>query len=206
MSKIHYCTGDLPDSFVPNSSIAIDTETNGLKLGRDRLCALQLSNGDGEAYVIRFDAGKYEAPNLRKVLSDDKILKIFQYARFDLAFILMYMKIAVKNVYCTRIASTIARTNAASHSLKALCKEFVGIELEKEMQRSDWGALSYSEKQLEYAANDVLYLHKIREGLEEILHREGRAELAYGCFAFLPHRALLDVSGFQEGDIFSHDY
>ncbi len=204
MTNIHYCVGDLPSSFVPSDTVAIDTETNGLKLGRDRLCALQISNGDGEAYVIRFEPNEYEAPNLKAVLSNDKILKIFQYARFDLSYILLHLGIACKNIYCTRIASKIARTNAENHSLKTLCKEFADVEIEKEMQRSDWGASEYSEKQLEYAAADVLYLHKVREGLEKILLRENRAHLAHACFEFLPARALLDVSGFQDLDIFSH--
>lgn len=194
---------DLPDDLNFGSSIAIDTETTGLRLNRDRLCIIQISNGDGDAHLVRFDKNNYNAPNLKKLLSDEKILKIFHFARFDLAVLKAHLGLEMSNIYCTKIASKLIRTYTDAHGLKAICKELIGVELSKEQQSSDWASENVSEDQIKYAASDVLYLHRLREKLDEMLKREGRFEIANQCFEFLQTRSTLDLLGF-ENDIFSH--
>ena len=202
MENIFFHEQDLPDGFDFGDSVAIDTETMGLNLNRDRLCLVQLSGGDEIAHLVRFK-GNYDAPNLKKLLEDKNVLKIFHFGRFDIAAMYKYLGANVAPVYCTKIASKLVRTNTESHSLKTLCYELLGVELEKESQCSDWGAEKLSEAQMKYAANDVLYLHKIKAELDKRLLREGRTELAAKCFEFLPVRAKLDILGWG-GDIFSH--
>ena len=199
--NIFFHEHDLPAEINLGNSVAIDTETMGLDLNRDRLCLVQISAGDGKAHLIRFKKD-YNAPNLKSLLENNKVLKIFHYARFDIAALQKYLKANVYPVYCTKIASKLTRTNSDSHSLKTLCSELLGINLEKEAQCSDWGADILTEQQLKYAANDVLYLNKIKEILDERLVRENRMALAQQCFDFLPTRAILDNLGW--GDIFSH--
>lgn len=196
---------DLPDSLAFGASVAIDTETMGLNLVRDRLCLIQLSFGDGDAHLVRFPAGSdYAAPNLRRLLTDDKIEKLFHFARFDIASIQAYMGIVCRPVYCTKTASRLARTFTDKHSLKELCRDLLGVELNKQQQSSDWGSDILSDDQKIYAANDVLYLHRLREKLDEILIRENRMNMAKACFEFLPARAELDISGWADFDIFAH--
>jgi len=201
---IHYHKGDLPPGLDFGTSIAIDSETMGLRLQRDRLCVVQLSAGDGTVHVVHFPDRDYSAPNLRKVLSDPKITKIFHFARFDLAMIQRYFDIVCRPVYCTRTASKLVRTNTERHGLKDLCLEMLGVELSKQQQSSDWGAAVLSQQQLDYAASDVLYLHRLRVKMDELLAREGRVQLAQACFDFLPDRAALDLAGWEEEDIFAH--
>jgi ribonuclease D len=201
---IHYHKGDLPPGLDFGASIAIDSETMGLRLQRDRLCVVQLSAGDGTVHVVHFPDRDYRAPNLRKVLSDPKITKIFHFARFDLAMIQRHFDIVCRPVYCTRTASKLVRTNTERHGLKDLCAELLGVELSKQQQTSDWGASTLSQQQLDYAASDVLYLHRLRDRMDELLAREGRAQLAQACFDFLPDRAALDLAGWEEEDIFAH--
>jgi ribonuclease D len=195
---------DLPADLQFSGSIAVDSETMGLNLIRDRLCLIQISAGDGDAHLVQFEQGKFAAPNLKKILSDEKIIKIFHFARFDLAAIQYYLKIVVKNIYCTKIASRLVRTYTESHGLKALCDEILGIELSKKQQSSDWGNSEITEKQLLYAASDVLYLHKLKLKLDEMLDRENRMEIFRACMRFLPIRADLDLRGFGANDIFAH--
>ena len=197
--------GDLPNNFELTSSIAVDTETMGLKHQRDRLCLVQLSNGDGNAHLIQLgsDFG-YKAENIKALMKNKKIVKIFHYARFDLGVIKKYLGIMPSNVYCTKIASKIARTYSDKHGLRELCRELLGIEISKQQQSSYWGANVLSENQLQYAANDVLYLHKIKEKLDEILIRENRLELVLEAFKYLPSRTELDLRGWINTDIFSH--
>ena len=195
---------DLPADLQFGDSIAIDCETMGLNIFRDRLCVIQISSGDGNAHLVQFELGKYDAPNLRKLLSDDKILKIFHFARFDLVAIQYYLKVEVKNIYCTKIASRLVRTYTDSHGLKALCDEILGVDLSKKQQTSDWGNKEITEKQIDYAAADVLYLHKLKIRLDEMLKREKRMEIFEACVKFLPTRAKLDIQGFGSMDIFSH--
>ncbi len=195
---------DLPDNVTFSGSIAIDTETMGLNIMRDRLCLVQISAGDGHAHLIQFEQGKYDAPNLKKLLTDDKILKIFHFARFDLASLQYYLNITLANVYCTKIASRLTRTYCDAHGLKALCEEMLGVELSKKQQTSDWGSAVLNDKQMEYAASDVLYLHRLKEKFDEMLRRENRTEIFNACVKFLPTRAKLDLQGFISIDIFSH--
>jgi ribonuclease D len=202
MENIFFHEQDLPTGIDFGSSVAVDTETMGLNLNRDRLCLVQLSSGDGTAHLVRFK-NDYDAPNLKKLLENKSVLKIFHFARFDIAALYKYLGAEVSPVYCTKIVSKLVRTNTDAHSLKTLCAELLGIELEKESQCSDWGADTLTDTQLKYAAGDVLYLHKIKKELDKRLAREGREELAAECFNFLPTRAKLDVLGFN-GDIFSH--
>lgn len=204
MTQIHFYEGDLPASVRFDGSVAVDTETMGLDLLRDRLCLVQLGDGRGNCHIVRFKKGMYEAPNLKALFTDSSVLKIFQYARFDVAAIYRYLGVVCAPVYCTKIASKIARTNAPSHSLKALCLQLLGVELEKEQQTSDWGADELSEAQLNYAANDVLYLHRLKEKLDALLVREGRQEYAQACFGFLPHVGVLDIAGFCCETLFTH--
>ena len=203
-SKLHLHEGDLPDGLDWGSSVAVDCETMGLRVDRDRLCLIQLSAGDGECHLVQFRDGDYGAPNLKALLADPKVLKLFHFARFDLAAIQRNLGIAGGPVYCTKVASRLARTFTDKHSLKDLCRDLLGVELSKQMQSSDWGAPKLSDEQLRYAASDVLYLHRLREVLDTMLAREGRADLAAACFAFLPTRAALDLRGWNEVDIFAH--
>ncbi len=204
MAQIFFHEGDLPDTVKFSGSVAVDTETMGLEIKRDRLCLVQLSAGDGICHIVRFKKGAYDAPNLKALFSDASVLKIFQYARFDLAAISYYLGVRCAPVYCTKIASKLARTNAPSHSLKTLCENLLGVELVKEQQTSDWGAEHLNEEQLKYAANDVLYLHRLKEVLDGLLEREGRAGHARACFEFLPEIAELDLAGWSCETLFSH--
>ncbi|HEX5777985.1 MAG TPA: ribonuclease H-like domain-containing protein [Xanthobacteraceae bacterium] len=196
--------GDLPDIARYGDVIAIDTETLGLNPGRDRLCVVQLSPGDGSADVVQIARGQTSAPNLQKLFADPKRIKLFHFARFDLAVLTHAFGVMPEPVYCTKIASRIARTYTDKHGLKDLVKEILGHDLSKQQQSSDWGADTLSEAQVAYAASDVLYLHELKKRLDEMLTREGRGELAQACFRFLPVRARLDLAGFAEQDIFAH--
>jgi len=197
--------GDLPDlSRYRGGAVAIDTEAMGLDLHRDRLCVVQISPGDGSADVIQIPAGTSEASNLTKLLADGTILKIFHFARFDLAVLYKRLGVMPSPVYCTKIASRIARTYSDKHGLKDLVREVLGIDLSKQQQLSDWGAETLSDAQLAYAASDVLHLHALKEKLDAILVREGRADLAAACFRFLPDRVRLDLAGWAGEDIFAH--
>jgi ribonuclease D len=201
---IHYHKGDLPDGVDFGLAVAIDTETMGLNPHRDRLCAVQLSAGDGNAHVVQIMAGQKKAANLVRLLKDRGVVKIFHFARFDLAVLLHSFGVATGPVYCTKIASRLTRTFTDRHGLKDLVKELTGTELSKQQQSSDWGAAEFTEAQLAYAASDVLHLHELRARLDVMLAREGRAEIAKSCFAFLPTRAKLDLLGWPEIDIFAH--
>ena len=196
--------GDLSDISQFGGVVAIDTETLGLNPLRDRLCVVQLSAGDGTADVVQIARGQTAAPNLVKLLADPKRVKLFHFARFDLAVLANAFGVMPEPVYCTKIASRVARTYTDKHGLKDLVKEILGQDLSKQQQSSDWGAETLSEAQLAYAASDVLYLHALRERLDAMLEREGRAELAAAGFRFLPARARLDLAGFAEQDIFAH--
>jgi ribonuclease D len=196
--------GDLPDISPYKGAIAVDTEAMGLDPHRDRLCVVQLSPGDGSADVVQIPPGKVDAPNLKKLLTDPTIEKIFHFARFDLGMIQQGLGVMPAPVYCTRTASRLARTYTDKHGLKDLVRELLGVDLSKQQQSSDWGADKLSEAQLSYAAADVLYLHALREKLDVMLAREGRAELAASCFRFLPDRARLDLAGWGAEDIFAH--
>ena len=201
---IHHHKGDLPGDISWPDTIAVDTETLGLSLVRDQLCVVQLSAGDGDAHVVQLDRKHYDCPNLKTLLADTSREKIFHFARFDIAMCRKYLQIDVTPVFCTKIASKLVRTYTDRHGLKEVAREVAGIELSKQQQSSDWGADKLSKAQLEYAASDVLYLHKIRNGLSEMLEREGRMELARACFDFLPVRTELDIAGWGETDIFAH--
>jgi ribonuclease D len=196
--------GDLPDLAAYQGSVAVDTEAMGLRPQRDRLCVVQLSPGDGNVDVVRVAAGQTRAPNLERLFSDRSVLKIFHYARFDVALLRHALGIDVAPVWCTKIASRLVRTYTDRHGLKDLTREVLGIDMSKQQQSSDWGAPQLSEAQVEYAASDVLYLHALKDALEARLSREGRLELAQACFAFLPVRAQLDLLGWEAEDIFSH--
>jgi ribonuclease D len=200
---IYLHNDDLPDSINFKNSIAIDTEAMGLNILRDRLCLIQISSGDGNAHLVKFN-GNYHAPNLKKILCDDSIQKIFHFARFDLAIIFHYLQINFGNIFCTKIASRLARTYSDSHGLKNLCEELLNIEISKKQQSSDWGNAHLSDKQLEYASSDVLYLHQLKEKLMTMINRENRQTILQNCFDFLPTRVLLDLQGFGNIDIFSH--
>ncbi|MGJ4902039.1 ribonuclease D [Bradyrhizobium sp. HKCCYLS2058] len=196
--------GDLPDLSRYTSSVAIDTETMGLNPHRDRLCVVQLSPGDGSADVVQIPKGHTDAPNLKALLGNPDITKIFHFARFDVAALFHAFGVMPQPVYCTKIASRLARTYTDRHGLKDLVRELLNVDLSKQQQSSDWGAEQLSEPQLAYAASDVLHLHALREKLDVMLAREGRLALAQACFAFLPHRATLDLGGFEAEDIFAH--
>ena len=202
--KIKLHKNDLPDGLDLGESVAIDTETLGLNPFRDRLCLAQLSAGDGVCHAVQFEAGQYAAPNLKKLLTDRKVTKLFHYARFDVAVFRRYLGVLCGPVYCTKIASKLVRTYTDKHGLKDLVRELLGVDLSKEQQSSDWGAPVLTEKQLAYAANDVAYLHRLREALDAMLVREGRTEIAKACFQFLPARAQLDLAGWGDSDIFAH--
>ena len=202
---IRHHKGDLPDLSNYRDSVAIDTETLGLNLQRDRLCVIQLSPGDGTADVVQIGAGQGSAPNIEKLLTNPKVTKIFHFGRFDIAMLSHAFGCTVAPVYCTKIASRLARTYTDRHGLKDLVRELLSVDLSKQQQSSDWGAATLTSAQLEYAASDVLYLHALRDKLNVMLQREGRDSLAAACFGFLPDRALLDLMGWAEQDIFSHE-
>lgn len=196
--------GDLPANIDFGKSVAIDSETLGLNPHRDRLCVVQLSSGDGNAHLVHFNEPNYDAPNLKKLLSDTSVEKLFHYARFDVAIIKKYLDVDCTPVYCTKIASRLVRTYTDKHGLKALCQELLGIDLSKQQQSSDWGKKELSPEQVDYAASDVLYLHQLQAILDGMLVRENRKHIAQACFDFLPTRAELDLAGWPEIDIFSH--
>lgn len=203
--SIHLYPNDLPDDLVLGPVVAIDTETMGLDPRRDRLCLVQLSSGDGEAHLVQIDRGQTEAPNLTKLLTDPKVVKLFHFGRFDIAALENAFGVVTSPVWCTKIASRLGRTFTDRHGLKYLLQELVGVDVSKQQQTSDWGAADLSDAQLEYAASDVLHLHKLKDALEERLKRENRLGLAQACFDFLPARAHLDLLGWgEEGDIFRH--
>jgi ribonuclease D len=202
--KIKLYQNDLPDGLDLGPLVAIDTETLGLNPFRDRLCLAQMSSGDGVCHAVQFLDPAYNAPNLKRMLADHKVTKLFHFARFDVAMFRKYLGVTVAPVYCTKIASKLVRTYTDRHGLKDLVRELLGVELSKEQQSSDWGAPSLSDKQLAYAANDVAHLHELKLALDAMLAREGRTALAQACFDFLPTRADLDLAGWGETDIFAH--
>lgn len=204
MVQISVHQNDLPANVKFGKSVAVDTETMGLNVHRDRLCLIQLSDEAGNCHIVQMLDPAYDAPNLKALFADENVLKIFQFGRFDIAAISKYLGVTCNPVYCTKIASKIARTNAPSHSLKALCAALLDVELEKEQQCSDWGAETLKPEQLKYAANDVLYLHALKEKLDALLARENRTAYARACFDFLPHVASLDLAGFECETVFQH--
>jgi ribonuclease D len=202
---VHFHEEDLPEGALAAGAVAVDTETMGLQLGRDRLCLVQIADGKGDEHLVRFARGSvYDAPNLKAVLTDPARLKLYHFARFDLASIYAYLGVMAGPAYCTKIASRLIRTYTDRHGLKDLVKEVLGQEISKQQQSSDWGAGELSDAQKDYAAADVRYLHALKEKLDVRLAREGRTQLAQACFDFLPHRALLDLAGWAEQDIFAH--
>ena len=203
MTNRFYC-GDLPEGLDFGPIVAVDTEAMGLNPHRDRLCLVQLSAGDGDAHLVQFAPGGYAAPRLRELLADRGVTKLFHFARFDLGMLYHYLGVMAKPIYCTKIASRLARTFTDRHGLRDLCKDLLNIDLSKQQQSSDWGAETLTEEQLRYAASDVLHLHALRARLDAMLAREGREQLAGACFDFLPHRVLLDLGGWSEQDIFAH--
>ncbi len=202
---IHLHQGDLPEAIHFRGSVAVDTETMGLNPHRDRLCLVQLSAGDGVCHLVQLNQSRtYDCPNLKKVLSDLEILKIFHFARFDVAVLQHFLKIRVKPIYCTKIASKLVRTFGDRHGLRDLCKELIGVDISKDQQSSDWGARDLSPEQRHYAATDVLYLHKLKEVLDEKLIRENRMDVAQGCFDFIPTCADLDLLGYDQLSVLEH--
>lgn len=195
--------GDLPAGLDLGSSIAVDSETMGLVPHRDRLCVVQISSGDGDAHVVQLGRS-YEAPNLKRLLADPKVLKIFHFARFDIAAFQHWLGVETAPIYCTKIASRLTRTFTDRHGLKDLAKDLIGVDLSKQQQSSDWGADTLTDAQVDYAASDVLYLHALKAKLDDMLAREGRMALAEACFRFLPARAALDLAGWAEIDILAH--
>lgn len=206
MSQIDYTLhqGDLPEGLDLGPLVAIDSETMGLVVPRDRLCLVQLSAGDGKAHLVQFKAGRYEAPNLRRLLADPAVTKLFHFARFDLAALGHWLDTWAAPVYCTKVASKLVRTFTDRHGLKDLCRELLGVEIAKQQQSSDWGAETLSDEQLRYAASDVLHLHRLKAVLDQMLAREGRAAMAAAAFGYLPTRARLDLMGWGEVDILAH--
>jgi len=205
-TMIRFHRNDLPADAAFGEAVAIDTETLGLAVGRDRLCVVQLSRGDGSADIVQISAGQTSAPNLERLLADPAIVKLFHFGRFDMAVMQHAFGVMAAPVYCTKIASKIARTYTDRHGLKDLTRELLNVEISKQQQSSDWGAETLSEAQLAYAASDVLHLHALREKLDSMLKREGREGLARAAFAYLPDRVRLDLAGFEAMDIFSHAY
>jgi len=201
---VHLHEGDLPDDLDLGSVVAIDSETMGLRFRRDPLCVVQLSAGDGDAHVVRMNRPDYDCPNLKRLLADPDVLKLFHFGRFDIGMFQLHLGVETRPVYCTKIASKLARTYTDRHGLKDVVRECAGVELSKAQQSSDWGAAVLTPAQLEYAASDVLYLHAVRTRLDEMLAREGRTELAAKLFDFLPTRSALDLAGWDEIDIFAH--
>jgi ribonuclease D len=203
--SVHFHEEDLPAGVLAPGAVAVDTETMGLQPGRDRLCLVQIADGRGDEHLVRFARGSsFDAPNLKAVLADPDRLKLYHFARFDLASIRAYLGVMPAPCYCTKTASRLVRTYTDRHGLKDLVKEVLGQEISKQQQSSDWGAAELSDAQKDYAASDVRYLHALKEKLDARLEREGRAQLAQACFDFLPHRALLDLAGWAEQDIFAH--
>jgi ribonuclease D len=202
--SVHLHKNDLPKGLKFPDGVAIDSETLGLKPHRDRLCVVQLSGGDGEAHLVQFDGRDYAAPNLKALLADKKTLKIFHFARFDVAVLQRYLGVGTQPIYCTKIASKLVRTYTDRHGLKDLALELAGIEMSKQQQSSDWAAATLTPAQQDYAASDVLHLHRIKAKLDMMLDRDGRLPEAEACFAFLATRAKLDLMGFDEMDIFAH--
>jgi len=200
--KLHQ--GDLPAGIDFGAAVAVDTETMGLRPDRDRLCLIQLSAGDGTAHLVQFGKDAYDAPRLRALLADPGTIKLFHFARFDVAVLKHYLDVECTPLYCTKIASKLCRTFTDRHGLKDLCRDLIGVELSKQQQTSDWGAAELSQEQIGYAASDVLHLHALKARLDIMLAREGRTGLAEACFGFLPARADLDLAGWPEEDIFSH--
>lgn len=196
--------GDLPADVVFDGDIAVDTEAMGLNNLRDRLCVVQLSDGKGDAHLVQIDPKTFDAPNLKKLLEDRSRVKLFHFARFDVAILKCYLDADVQPIYCTKIASKMVRTFTERHGFKDLCRDLLAIDVSKQQQSSDWGADELTPEQISYAASDVLYLHQLREKLDVLLEREGRTALAQACFAFLPARAALDLAGWPEVDIFAH--
>lgn len=200
----HLYQNDLPDGLDLGPVVAIDCETMGLNPHRDRLCLIQMSGGDGECHLVQVAIGQTEAPNLCKMLADPNVLKLFHFGRFDIAAMYNAFGTLTAPVYCTKIASKLVRTFTDRHGLKTLLQDMVGVDISKHQQQSDWGAETLTAAQLDYAASDVLYLHKLRDAFNVMLEREGRTEMAQACFDFLPMRAKLDLAGWPETDIFSH--
>ncbi len=200
----HLYKGDLPDGLDLGPVVAIDSETMGLHPGRDRLCLVQLSSGDGDAHLVQISPDQTTAPNLVRMLGDGDCLKLFHFGRFDIAVLLHRFDVLTAPVYCTKIASKLVRTYTDRHGLKELLREILDVDISKQQQSSDWGAEQLTEAQLGYAASDVLYLHALKAALDARLAREGRTALAQACFDFLPHRAVLDIAGWPEQDIFAH--
>ena len=196
--------GDLPDGLDLGPEVAIDSETMGLRFRRDPLCVVQLSAGDGDAHVVRMNRPGYDCPNLKRLLTDPAVLKLFHFGRFDIGMFQLHLGVETRPVYCTKIASKLARTYTDRHGLMDVVRELAGVDLSKAQQSSDWGAAELTPAQLEYAASDVLYLHAVKTRLDEMLEREGRADLARQCFDFLPSRSALDLAGWDEMDIFAH--
>ena len=196
--------GDLPAGLDFGTSVAVDTETLGLIPRRDKLCLVQLSSGDGNAHLVQLDRSSYDSPNLKTLLSNPAVTKIFHYARFDVAVLKHYLGVDTAPLYCTKIASKLTRTYTDRHGLKDLIKEQLGIDLNKQQQSSDWGAHILSDAQKQYAAQDVLYLHELKARLDQMLEREGRADMASACFGFIPTRAALYLAGWTEEDVFAH--
>ena len=201
---IHLHKGDLPNGLSWPNGAAIDSETMGLRFGRDGLCVVQLSDGGGDAHVVQLDRATYDCPNLKSLLVDPAVVKIFHFGRFDIAMFALHLGVMTGPVYCTKIASKLARTYTDRHGLKDVLRELLNIEISKAQQSSDWGAETLSPEQINYAASDVLNLHGLRDRLDAILAREGRAELARACFDFLPWRARLDLAGWEDQDVFAH--
>jgi ribonuclease D len=201
---VHFHEGDLPDGLDLGPSVAVDSETMGLRYHRDPLCVVQLSAGDGDAHVVRMRRPTYDCPNLKALMADRSVLKIFHFGRFDIAMMQLWLGVETGPVYCTKIASKLARTYTDRHGLKDVTRELAGVDLSKAQQSSDWGADVLTQAQLDYAASDVLYLHAVKEKLDMMLAREGRTGLAQACFDFLPTRSRLDLEGWEEMDIFAH--
>lgn len=202
---IYFHEEDLPQGVLAEGPVAVDTETMGLNSHRDRLCLLQISDGQGDEHLVRFGPdSQYDAPNLKAILADPARLKLYHFARFDLAAIKQYLGVTAAPVYCTKIASRLVRTYTDRHGLKELVRELLGQEISKQQQSSDWGGPELSDAQKDYAASDVRYLHRMKEELDRRLVREGRMDMAEACFAFLPMRAKLDLAGWPETDIFAH--
>ena len=203
---VHYHEGDLPDGLDLGAVVALDSETMGLRFRRDGLCVVQLSAGDGNAHVVRLNRTTYDCPNLKHLLLDPRVLKLFHYGRFDIGMFELHLGVTTTPVYCTKIASKLARTYTDRHGLKDLVRELLTLDLSKVQQSSDWGAATLSPEQLTYAASDVLHLHALKERLDAMLAREGRTALAQACFDFLPQRVKLDLAGWEDCDIFAHSW
>ena len=205
LPTIHHHLGDLPEGITFSNGVAIDTEAMGLNPHRDRLCVVQLSGGDNTAHVVQVNLDdKYDCPNLKKILADESIQKIYHYGRFDIAILYQYLGVLTTNVFCTKIAAKLVRTYTSRHGLKNLCSEMLSIELSKQSQTSDWGSETLTKEQLAYAASDVLYLHQLKEQFDKALIREGRVDLAKRCFGFLPTVAQLDLLGYEDLSLFNH--